>query len=83
MTLAELKETLFRFAEERAGTAPEKRLQLANELADTMLYLVRLSERFGIDLIDASSQRIVSDARNQPKLVTPATGKTQSGDSNS
>ena len=82
MTLAELKEMLFRFAEERAGTAPEKRLQLANDLADTMLYLVRLSERFGIDLIDASSQRIVSDARTQPKLV-PAAGKTQSSESSS
>lgn len=69
MTLAEMKETLHRFAEERAGAAPERRAQLSGDLAETMLYLVRLAERFGVDLIDASQQRLDIEARNQPSLV--------------
>lgn len=69
MTLAELKEQIYRFAEERAGVAPEKRLQLANDMADAMLYFVRVSERFGVDLIDASQQRLESEAQSHPLLV--------------
>ena len=43
-----------------------KREPVAQELADVLLYLVRLADRLDIDLLDAASRKIVLNARKYP-----------------
>jgi dCTP diphosphatase len=45
---------------------PEKREQVAQELADVFLYLVRLADRLDIDLLDAAQRKIVLNAQKYP-----------------
>lgn len=44
----------------------EKRQEVANELADTFVYLLRLAEVMGIDLIQASNEKIALNAIKYP-----------------
>ncbi len=44
----------------------EKRQQVANELADTFVYLLRLAEVTGIDLIQAANEKIALNAIKYP-----------------
>lgn len=47
-----------------AALAPEKRLAVAHELADILIYLIRLSERLNIDPIAAAYEKIaINEAR--------------------
>jgi NTP pyrophosphatase (non-canonical NTP hydrolase) len=43
-----------------------KREQVAQELADVLLYLVRLADRLDIDLLDAAEKKIILNARKYP-----------------
>jgi NTP pyrophosphatase (non-canonical NTP hydrolase) len=45
---------------------PEKREQVAQELADVFLYLVRLADRLDIDLMDAAQRKLVINAQRYP-----------------
>jgi NTP pyrophosphatase (non-canonical NTP hydrolase) len=40
--------------------------QVREELADVLLYLVRLADRLGVDLIDAAKDKIALNARKYP-----------------
>ncbi|HVK22601.1 MAG TPA: nucleotide pyrophosphohydrolase [Actinokineospora sp.] len=42
----------------RAGDDPDLRPQIADELADVLLYLVRLADTLGVDLIEAANAKI-------------------------
>ncbi len=44
----------------------EKREQVAQELADVLLYLVRLADRLDIDLLDAARRKLVINAQKYP-----------------
>jgi NTP pyrophosphatase (non-canonical NTP hydrolase) len=44
----------------------EKKRQVAHELADILLYLVRLSERLDIDLLAAADEKIAINAARYP-----------------
>ena len=44
----------------------EKRQEVANELADTFVYLLRLAEVTGIDLIQAANEKIALNAIKYP-----------------
>ena len=44
----------------------EKRQQVANELADTFVYLLRLAEVTGIDLIQSANKKIALNAIKYP-----------------
>ena len=44
----------------------DKREQVAQELADVFLYLVRLADRLDIDLMDAAQRKIVINAHKYP-----------------
>ena len=44
----------------------EKRQEVAHELADTFVYLLRLAEVTGIDLIQAANDKIVLNALKYP-----------------
>lgn len=43
-----------------------KREQLSHELADTLLYLIRLADVLGIDLIQAAQQKMLLNAQKYP-----------------
>ena len=45
---------------------PEKREQVAQELADVFIYLVRLADRLDIDLMDAAQRKLVINAQKYP-----------------
>ena len=50
--------------EQSASLEPEKREAVALELADILIYLVRLAERLDIDLLDSAHRKIaINDAR--------------------
>jgi dCTP diphosphatase len=44
----------------------DKREQVAQELADVLLYLVRLADRLDIDLLDAAEKKIALNAQKYP-----------------
>jgi NTP pyrophosphatase (non-canonical NTP hydrolase) len=44
----------------------EKKQQVAHEMADILLYLIRLSERLDIDLIAAANEKIAINAVRYP-----------------
>ena len=51
----------------------EKREQVGQELADTFVYLLRISQVLGIDLIDAANRKIMLNGLKYP--VDKARGK--------
>jgi dCTP diphosphatase len=52
--------------EESRQLTPEKREQVGHELADTFVYLLRIAEVTGIDLIAAANAKIELNARKYP-----------------
>ena len=59
---------------------PEKREQVAQELADVFLYLVRLADRLDIDLLEAAQRKIVLNAQKYPADKVRGSAK-KAGDS--
>lgn len=49
-----------------AGLPPEKRQAVAEEMADILIYLIRLSERLGVDLIAAAYDKIAINETRYP-----------------
>jgi NTP pyrophosphatase (non-canonical NTP hydrolase) len=47
--------------------APAKRDQAALEMADVLLYLVRLADQLGVDLLDAAHRKIRLNAEKYPR----------------
>ena len=45
---------------------PKKRKEIALELADVLLYLLRLSDQLNIDLLDAANRKIKINAEKYP-----------------
>lgn len=45
---------------------PEQRAHLSDELADTFIYLKKIGDHFGIDLIDASLAKMKKNALKYP-----------------
>lgn len=52
--------------EESRQLTPEKREQVSHELADTFVYLLRIAEVTGVDLISAANAKIELNARKYP-----------------
>jgi dCTP diphosphatase len=64
---AELLEIFqWKTAEESAKLSKEEKEHLSEELADVFLYLVRLGDRFDIDLIEAAEKKMVKNAVKYP-----------------
>lgn len=64
---AELVEHFQWMTEEQSRSlAPEKREQVAQEIADTFVYLLRMAEVLGIDLIAAANAKIDLNAKKYP-----------------
>lgn len=51
---------------ESKALPPEKRDAVALELADVLLYLVRLADRLGIDLLDVAKRKMALNAAKYP-----------------
>ncbi len=49
-----------------ASLAPEKKQEVAYEMADILIYLVRLSERFDLDLLAAAEAKISINEQRYP-----------------
>lgn len=65
--LGELSEHFQWLTEEQsANLDPERRQQVADELADCLIYLIRLSERLGIDPIAAAYRKIDINEQRYP-----------------
>ena len=64
---AELVE-LFQWLTEAESAAPdtERRRRAADELADVLVYLVRIADRLDIDLLQAADEKLKSNAVKYP-----------------
>jgi dCTP diphosphatase len=63
----ELLEHFQWLSEEQSRTLSEaKRQEVAQEMADILIYLVRLSERLGVDLLAAADDKIAINERRYP-----------------
>jgi NTP pyrophosphatase (non-canonical NTP hydrolase) len=58
----------FQWLSERqsASLPPEKKQEVAHEMADILIYLIRLSERLDIDLLGAVEDKIAINERRYP-----------------
>jgi NTP pyrophosphatase (non-canonical NTP hydrolase) len=52
--------------EQSLDLSPQKRAAVEQELADVLLYLVRLADRLGVDLEQAAQAKIVLNAEKYP-----------------
>jgi dCTP diphosphatase len=52
--------------EESLDLSPEKRAEVADEIADVLIYLTELADVLGIDPIAAASRKIVKNAVKYP-----------------
>lgn len=66
----ETAELLEHFQWLNEGTAAElplaKQAQIEEELADVLLYLVRLADKLGVDLLEAARRKLEVNARKYP-----------------
>jgi NTP pyrophosphatase (non-canonical NTP hydrolase) len=60
-------------SEASARLAPEQREQVALEMADVLLYLVRMADRMGIDLLGAATRKLAINARKYPVALARGT----------
>ena len=64
---AELLEHFQWLTESESASLPnEKRVEVSEELADVLLYLIRLADRLDIDLIHAAEQKLLKNAEKYP-----------------
>ena len=52
--------------EQSKALAPEKREEVRDEMADVLLYLVRLADKLDVDLLDAATKKIAKNALKYP-----------------
>jgi NTP pyrophosphatase (non-canonical NTP hydrolase) len=65
--VAELVEHFQWLTEEQSRTLEPQRLaQVRLELADVFIYLLRISDRLGVDLLEAAADKIVLNERKYP-----------------
>lgn len=54
--------------EESLHLSPEAKQEVAHEVADVLIYLTRLADRLGIDMLAAASEKMGLNARKYPPL---------------
>ncbi len=52
--------------EQSAALGPERRREVAHELADILIYLVRMADRLGVDLLNAAREKIALNESRYP-----------------
>lgn len=64
---AEITEHFQWLTEAQSSDLPEeKRAEVRAELADTFIYLVRLADQLGVDLVSAAQQKMLINAQKYP-----------------
>ena len=64
---AELLEHFQWLTEEQSKTLPPDKLaEVADEMADVMLYLVQIADKLGVDLLDAAAAKLVKNGVKYP-----------------
>ena len=64
---AELLEIFQWLTEEESGRLdPERRRRVSDELADVLWFLVRLSDRLDVDLLEAAERKLAANAAKYP-----------------
>lgn len=64
---AELLEHFQWLTEEQSShLSDEKKRQVAEEMADVFLYLLQLSDRLGIDLLEAARLKLITNGKKYP-----------------
>jgi NTP pyrophosphatase (non-canonical NTP hydrolase) len=58
---------------ESAQLTPERRERVAMEMADVLLYLVRLADRVGVDLLAAAGRKLAINAEKYPVSLARGT----------
>ena len=61
--------------EESAGLSGEKLKEVEQELADILIYLVRISDKLGVDLVKAAEEKIDLNAEKYPADVVKGSSK--------
>lgn len=61
--------------EESKNISNEKLTDVSNEIADVLLYLIRLSDVLGIDLLDAGFQKIELNEKRYPVDLSKGSSK--------
>ncbi len=54
--------------EESLHLSPEAKQEVAHEVADVLIYLTRLADRLGIDMLAAASEKMGLNAKKYPPL---------------
>ncbi len=52
--------------EQSQSMAPKERLAVRKEMADVMLYLIRLADKLDIDLLEAAAEKLLENAQKYP-----------------
>lgn len=52
--------------EQSASLTPKKKQEVGREMADIMIYLIRLAERLNLDLLTAANEKIAVNERRYP-----------------
>jgi dCTP diphosphatase len=60
---------------ESAALAPEKRAKIREELADVLLYLIRLADKLDIDLATAAADKLSVNAKKYPIQMAHGSNK--------
>ncbi len=60
---------------ESCDLPPEKRAAVADEMADVLIYLVRLADRLDIDLLDAAERKMERNGERYPAELVRGSAK--------
>jgi NTP pyrophosphatase (non-canonical NTP hydrolase) len=69
MELSEVKRAIHAFARGLSESQPARLDHAESQMAELLLYLVRLSNRLGINLFEAAQKKVEADSSRQPTLV--------------
>lgn len=61
--------------EESHNLPPDKRAAVEEEMADVLIYLVRLADRLGVDLLDAAERKMKRNGERYPAELVRGSAK--------
>lgn len=77
--VAELMEHFQWLSEAQSGNlAADKKSAVKDELADILLYLVRISDKLGVDLLEAALLKIAKNSEKYPAIKVRGSAKKYS-----
>ena len=73
---SELLEHFQWLSEEQSQSMPNEALsEVRKEMADVLLYLIRLADKLGVDLVDAAQSKLLENAEKYPVEKSKGTSK--------